>query len=185
MQKKLGVGQAGIAELQHKVCSVVGSSGQRNQSFLSDVGPAERFVSDIEKVRYVEDHSLHELHMVDRPPLHGGQDILECCSAKPKKNESFLSDNDDMLRILQLESNLEMTLQERQNLYEERVDMNETHETVVFELAEIQQELDALKIENCQLREKFYEWEHLVTLVSNVSYAIHIIRILIIMAHLS
>lgn len=70
-----------------------------------------------------------------------------------------------MTKLEELKANLHMTIMERQKLFEELIQMRETHETVTFELAELQQEHDSLKTEKEQLQGQLTEWENLMEMV--------------------
>ena len=76
-----------------------------------------------------------------------------------------LGGGEEMAKVTELQANLHMTIMERQKLFEELTQLREAHETATFELAEIQQEHDALKMEAEQLRGQLSEWEHLMNMV--------------------
>ena len=78
-----------------------------------------------------------------------------------------------MSKVTELQANLHMTIMERQKLFEELTQLREAHETATFELAEIQQEHEALKTEAEQLRGQLSEWEHLMNMVCSVSPCIY------------
>ena len=82
-----------------------------------------------------------------------------------KVTEDSSGGGEEMSKVMELQANLHMTIMERQKLFEELTQLREAHETATFELAEIQQEHDALKIEAEQLRGQLSEWEHLMNMV--------------------
>lgn len=93
----------------------------------------------------------------------------ECCARQDIHNDDTNSKDEtaeDLVKMAELKANLQLTIVERQKLFEELAHLREVHETAAFELAELQQEHDSLKTEADQLRGQLGEWEHLMDMVS-------------------
>ncbi|PVD18483.1 hypothetical protein C0Q70_21032 [Pomacea canaliculata] len=92
----------------------------------------------------------------------------ECCARQDIHNDDTNSKDEsaeDLVKMAELKANLQLTIVERQKLFEELAHLREVHETAAFELAELQQEHDSLKTEADQLRGQLGEWEHLMDMV--------------------